>query len=266
MCVLLLCCQISGTEVVYAAVKLNGTTAIITGSASPLGAAIALKLAEAGCSCVCHYHHSRADCIQLTEQIRRLGAGAIAVGGDLTEEQTVEKIFEQAEQIGTVRILINSASVFERTPLMEITSEKIERIFRLNFTAPVLMSRSFFSGLKQVPREKGSVSGKIINIADVAAVRAWAQYCPYCSSRGALVTATKSLAKELAPGICVNAVAPGLITWPAEFDESEKKRQLSLIPMRRIGNLSEVTAVILFLLENDYITGQLINIDGGRCI
>ena len=111
-----------------------------------------------------------------------------------------------------------------------------------------------------------SVVGKIINISDVGGIRPWAKHTLYCSSKAGLIGATKAIAKELAPAICVNSIAPGVVTWPSDFDESERHRQLSFIPMRRIAEPKEVTEAIIFLLKNDYITGQVLNVDGGRCI
>jgi pteridine reductase len=107
---------------------------------------------------------------------------------------------------------------------------------------------------------------KIINITDIGGVRPWANYVLYCSSKAGLIGATKSLAKELAPDILVNSIAPGIIAWPANFDQAQKKRQINKIPVNRIGKLEELTAALMFLLENDYITGQNLNVDGGRCI
>ena len=101
---------------------------------------------------------------------------------------------------------------------------------------------------------------------DVGAVRPWGEYAVYCSSKAGLLGATKALAKELAPAVCVNAIAPGVTTWPEDYSQAEKDRQLSFIPMRRIGGTNEITSAIIFLLESDYITGQVLCVDGGRSI
>ena len=107
---------------------------------------------------------------------------------------------------------------------------------------------------------------KIINLVDIGGIRPWAKYSVYCASKAGLIAVTKSLAKELAPNVTVNAVAPGIISRPGEFDEGDKKRRLSHIPAKRIGLAKEVTSAIIFLLENDYITGEVLNVDGGQCI
>ncbi len=159
-----------------------------------------------------------------------------------------------------------SATVFSRGPLAEVTFGEAQRILNLNLIAPILTSRAF---AKQINAKFGSaetVVGKIVNISDVGGIRPWAGYVLYCSSKAGLIGATKAIAKELAPTICVNSLAVGVAAWPSDFDESEKQRQLSFIPVRRIARMSEITEAIIFLLKNDYITGQVLNVDGGRCM
>jgi len=246
--------------------ELRDKTAIITGSSGRLGGAIAKALAEVGCNCICHYNSNRQKAEELAEQIKKLRVKALAVGADLTEPEQIEDLFEKALEFGTPQVLINSAAVFSRQPLSEVTFEEAQRVLNLNLTASILTSRAF---AKRIGEEFGgseSVVGKIINIADVGGIRPWAGYVLYCSSKAGLIGATKALAKELAPYICVNSVAVGVVTWPSDFDESEKKRQLAFIPVRRIGEPKEVAEAVIFLLENDYITGQVLNVDGGRCI
>ena len=246
-------------------------TAVITGSSGRLGGAIALAIGAAGCNCICHYRSNKQKAEKIVEQIEAPGVKALAVKAELTESEQIERLFARAGELGAPQILINSAAVFSRQPLEEVTFEEARRVLDLNLTVPILVSRAFakiikakFPNAKLAPAKAGV--GKIINIADVGGVRPWAGYVLYCSSKAGLIGATKALAKELAPSICVNSVAPGLVTWPVDFDESERERQLSFIPMRRIAEPSEVTAAIIFLLKNDYITGQVLNVDGGRCI
>lgn len=246
--------------------ELKGVNAIITGSTGWLGSAIAAVLAQAGCNCICHYHQHSRRAEKLAEQISAGGVKSLSVGADLTKQKGIEKLFEKALSLGTPQILINSAAIFSKQPLEKIRFELAAKVLTLNLTAPIMTSRLFAKTLKARFGSTKSVIGKIINIADIGGIRPWAGYVLYCSSKAALIAATKALAKELAPQICVNAVAPGLLTWPQHFDQNDKKRQLSLVPAARTGLPDEVAAAIISILENDYIIGQVLNVDGGRCI
>jgi len=246
--------------------ELKGTVAIVTGSSGRVGGAIALALAAAGCECICHYNRNKPKAQQLVGQIQKIGRKTLAVEADFSRPEAIEELFEKSADFGVPQILINSAAVFLRRSLAEITFEESQRIFNLNVTAPILVSRLLAEKVNRGFAGAKSVVGKIVNIADVGGIRPWAEHVLYCSSKAGLIGATKALAKELAPSICVNAIAPGIITWPSDFDEPEKQRQLSFIPVRRIGEPKDVAEAVIFLLKNDYITGQVLNVDGGRCI
>lgn len=246
--------------------ELKGTTAIITGSSGRFGGAIAKALAAAGCNCVCHYNNNKQKANELVEQIKKLGVKALAIEADLIKPEQINDLFEKALGFGEPQILINSAAVFSRQPLTDVTFEEAQKVLNVNLMAPILTSRAFAKVVNAKFSEAGSAVAKIVNIADVGGVRPWAGSVLYCSSKAGLIGATKALAKELAPAICVNSIAPGVVTWPSDFDESEKQRQLSFIPVKRIAEPGEVTEAIIFLLRNDYITGQALNVDGGRCM
>ena len=246
--------------------ELKGTTAIITGSSGRLGSAIAKALAQAGCNCICHYNSNKQRVVELVTEIEALGVKALSIAADLTGPKQIEDLFDKASEFGTPQVLINSAAVFSRQPLAEVTFEEAQKVLNLNLIAAILTSQGFAKKINAEFGNAESVVGKIINIADVGGIRPWAGYVLYCSSKAGLIGATKSLAKELAPRICVNAIAPGVVTWPSDFDESEKQRQLSLIPAGRIAEPGEIAEAVIFLLENDYITGQVLNVDGGRCM
>ena len=246
--------------------ELKGTTAVITGSSGRLGFWIAKTLGQAGCNCICHYHHNRQKAQELVEHIRLLGVKSLAVQADFTEPEQIEQLFAKSGKLGIPQILINSAAVFSRQPLQQVTFEEAQKILNLNLTASILASKTFAETINAKFTSAESVVGKIINISDTGGIRPWAGYVLYCCSKAGLIGATKALAKELAPRICVNAIAPGVVTWPEDFDEAEKQRQLSFIPAGRIAEPCEVAEAIIFLLRNDYITGQVLNVDGGRCI
>lgn len=244
--------------------KLKGITAVITGSSGLLGQAVSKALAQAGCNCICHYYRNQKKAAELTEQIKKYGVEALAIGADFNDTRQIAKFYEKALEFAPPQILINSAAVFSRQRLEDIKFEQARRILDLNLIAPIMLSKLFAEQIKTKFGGADTVVGKIINISDVGGIRPWAEYAIYCASKAGLIGATKALAKELAPQICVNSIAPGVIERDGEFDGD--RRQLSFIPVGRFGQAKDVTRAVIFLLENDYITGQVMNIDGGRCI
>jgi len=246
--------------------QINGKTAIITGASGKLGSAIVSELAGNGCNCICQYHTNVKAEEEIVRKAQDSGIKAEAVKADLTEPNDLKRLIESSRKWGGAQILINNAAVFERSELKSATFQQAERIMKLNFTAPVMLSKLFAEQLTDKSANENGVAGKIINIADVGGIRPWAGYVFYCASKAALISATETLAKELAGNITVNTVAPGLINIPEEYDKQETERQLKFIPARRKGKRSDVTSAVRFLIENDYITGEVIRIDGGRGI
>lgn len=244
--------------------ELKGVTAIVTGSTGQVGSSITLALGQAGCKCVCHYKKNGERAKELVRQIEQGGSKAIAVQADLSKPEGIEKLFEGAAKLGIAKILINSAAIFGRTKLHEIDFAAAEEFLHLNLIAPILTSKAFVERQKFETGE--AVVGKIINIADVGGLRPWKQYSLYCASKAGVISVTKSLAKELAPTVTVNAIAPGIVTWPEDFNEEHKQRQLRMVPLKRNAQPQEIAEGVLFLLKNDYVTGHVLKIDGGRCI
>lgn len=246
--------------------ELKSKTAIVTGSTGRLGSVITLVLAQAGVDCVCHYNTNREIAEQLVEKIQALGQKALAVQADLSRAEQIEKLFAEAGRLGVPQVLINSAAVFSRQRLSEVTFDEAQRILNLNLIAPIMTSRYFAELVNSRLSKSEPPVAKIINIADVGGIGPWAEYVAYCSSKAGLIGATKALAKELGPDIFVNAVAPGVITWPDDFSHADRQRQLSFIPAKRIGKPDEIADAVIFLLKNDYITGEVLKVDGGRSI
>ncbi|MBA7626151.1 3-beta-hydroxycholanate 3-dehydrogenase (NAD(+)) 1 [subsurface metagenome] len=163
--------------------ELKGTTAIITGSSGRLGGAIAKALATAGCDCICHYNSNKQVAQELVEQIKKLGVKALAVEADLSKPDEIEGLFEKVLAFGTPGVLINSAAVFSRRPLANVSFEEAQKVLNVNLIAPILTSRAFAKIVNAKSSEAGSAIAKIINIADVGGIRPWAGSVLYCSSK-----------------------------------------------------------------------------------
>jgi len=249
---------------------INGKTVIITGSTGKLASQIVLSLAEAGANCICVYHKNKKMANTLEAVIKKNGVSTVRcpsesrfVAADLTKPKDIEKIFTKIEKFSQPEILINAAAVFEKKNLKDLSCEYICKVFDINFTASMLMTQKFVEFVK---KSKMKSIGRVINIIDVIIQRPPAGFSVYSASKAALAAATKSLAKELAPDFTVNAVSPGIINWQKGTSAKLKKKILARIPAGRTGSPQDVAQAVKFLIENDYITGQIINIDGGVSI
>lgn len=249
--------------------ELNGASAIITGASGGLGSEIALSLAAKGLHCLCHYNSNSEKAGEVVQTILAGGSKALAVQADLADAASAPLLFNKACELGPVRVLINSASIFQRNKIGTFSAEDVSKLMEVNLTAPLRLCNEFARYLQASGNnwtESENAFAAIVNMVDVAGVKPWAEYSPYCTSRTGLIGMTKSLAKEFAPGITVNAIAPGIVTWPGKMDPSEEQKQLKMIPAGRFGEPKDITRTIDFLLENDYITGQTVSIDGGRSL
>lgn len=245
--------------------ELTGIGCLVTGSTGVIGKAITLALARAGANCVCHYHSHAERAEELACQVVSLGPRAIALQADLRQPQAIEALLEKAQVFGQLRVLVNSAAMFGRRPLAEITPQTIRDILDTNLTAPLLLSQGVVRLLKSQDKNV-TLQAKIINIADVGGLHPWAGYAEYCASKAGLIAMTKCLAKELAPNITVNAIAPGIVTWSTPSEHPSAQKQLARIPLGRFAQPEEIAETVLYLLKNDYVTGQVIQVDGGCAI
>lgn len=242
--------------------ELHGRTALVTGAARRVGRAIALAVAGRGADVVIHYNSSIAEARETVELIERLGRRASAIQSDLAEPDQVERLADCAvKAFGKIDVLVNSAAIFRRTPLEQLTVQDWDEFLRVNLTGPFFLARRL--GLLMRQRK----AGKIINVADIAGVTPWADFLPYSVSKGMVMTMTQGLAKALAPEVQVNAVVPGTVLPAEEYGERERESIIRRTPLKRIGDPADIAQTVLFLVEgSDFITGQVVVVDGGRSI
>ena len=239
--------------------EIEGKVALVTGAARRLGRAMALALAERGAELVVHYRGSEREALEVLAQARRLGGKPVAVQGDLAHSADVARILETAlAAFGRVEILINSASVFPRTPLGTVGEAEWDRILAVNLKAPFLLSQ----GAASVMRQQGR--GKIINLADIGGAQVWVDYLPYSISKAGLLALTRGLAKALAPAVQVNAIAPGVVLPPEGTTDAERREAVGRVPLGRLGEPVDVVRAMLYLIESDFVTGEVLTVDGGQ--
>jgi len=235
---------------------LEGQTALVTGAALRIGRAIALALAERKVNVVIHYRHSVAPAESLRRELVARGVQAFCVKADFDNPAEVDSLIERAgAEAGPIQILINNASEFHPDSLDAMTHESLTHDITVNAWAPFALTRAF---ARQAAR------GKVINFIDAEIAGNNLTRASYLLSKQLLATLTRMTTLQYAPGITVNAVAPGLILPPEGKDESYLDRLAQSLPLRRHGGLADITRTVLFLLESDFITGQLIYVDGGR--
>ncbi len=245
--------------------KLDGTVALVTGGAKRVGRAIVLELARAGCGVAIHYRDSRGEAEELEAAVSAMGRHAVTVAGDLNEPASWPAIIrESVESLGRLDVLVNNASAFltgEPDSIDAFDPGRWESMFRTNLVAPMALCHH------ARPHLDAHGCGKIINLCDISAERPWAEHLAYCSSKAALAALTKGLARAMAPGVQVNGVAPGIAVFPEEYEEKMRRKLTGQVPLRRPGTPEEVARLVRFLAEaGDYITGQIISIDGGRSL
>lgn len=248
--------------------KLTGKVAVVTGASKGIGAAIAKQLAADGANVVVNYSTSAQGADTVVAEITKNGGKAIAVGGSVAKEDDVEALFaETRKTFGKIDILVNNAGVYRFAPLEQLTADEYKRQYDTNVFGLLLTTKA---ALSHFPPEGGSV----INISSVASTLAPATASVYASTKGAVDTITKSLAKELAPRkIRVNAVSPGLVitegTHSAGIVDSEFERHaVAATPLGRAGQPEDIAPPVSFLASDDarWITGETIFVSGGAAI
>jgi pteridine reductase len=239
--------------------RIKGKTALITGSARRIGREMAFELARRGANVAVHYRSSEGEAREAVEGLQRLGIEAECFGADLTEAGAVEKLVQAVtRRFASIDILVNSASVFSPGDLDASTPELWDEHMDTNARAPFFLARAVSRGM----RSRGE--GKIVNIADPAGEVIWTAYFSYSVSKAALLAVTRGLARSLAPEIQINAVAPGPVHFPEGYTEDQKNLAIKRTLLKRAGSPDDVVRAVVFLVENDYVTGEVLHVDGGR--
>jgi 3-oxoacyl-[acyl-carrier protein] reductase len=248
--------------------KLTGKVAVVTGASKGIGAAIAKRLAADGANVVVNYSTSREGAEKVVSEITKGGGKAIAVGGSVQNEDDIDKLFaETTKAYGKVDILVNNAGVYSFGPLEKVNAQEYKRLYDTNVLGVLLTTKA---ALPHFPTEGGSV----VNISSVVSTLAPAATSVYSSTKGAVDTITKALAKELAPRkIRVNAINPGLVitegTQSAGIADSEfEKQTVASTPLGRAGQPEDIAPPVAFLASDDarWITGETIFVSGGAAI
>jgi len=232
--------------------------ALVTGGAVRLGRAIALELARTGFDVAISYHRSAAAARATAAAIGALGVRAASIRADVAKPPEAGRLVaETVRRLGRLDLLVNNAGVFWRTPWDAVTPADFDRFIAVNVKGAFFCSQA-------AARAMGRRGGRIINLADVGAERAWAGYIPYSISKAGVVMLTRGLAAALAPRIQVNAVGPGAVLLPTGFPRESKRRLQAKIPMGRLGHPDDVAAAVRFFATCPaYITGQVLYVDGG---
>ncbi len=248
----------SGSRV--AAVELKGKIAVVTGGAVRIGRAISLALADAGADVVVHHSGSTAEADTTVAEIASHGRRALGVSADFSDPVPAAQsvLAEAFNEFGRVDVLINSAAIFGSGTLASMSESDWDRHFAINLKAPCFLCREFAA------RHAAGSPGCIINIVDWRALRPRPGNLAYTLTKAALVTMTEILAQELAPDIRVNAVAPGAILPPAGAGDGYLERLANKIPLRRTGTVEDVTSAVLYLVQSEFITGDVLCVTGGE--
>jgi pteridine reductase len=237
---------------------LVGSVALVTGGAHRLGSAIALALGRAGANVVIHYHRSSEQAQAVLRELEQLGVEASIVGGDIAQVAEAERIVDTAvARWGRLSLLVNNAGIWGSTPIGTVTEERWNELIDTNLRG------AFFISQRATPALRAN-RGAIVNIADVGALRPWRNHTPYLVSKGGVVTLTEALAKDLAPDIRVNAVAPGPVLLPDDWTPEQAERAARSVPLRRLGSPDDVAKAVVYLAQAEYVTGVVLPVDGGQ--
>ncbi len=241
--------------------ELPGRVALVTGAGRRLGRAMAAALADKGMTLAIHHHASSAGAHSLRDEIVAAGGRAVCFEADLSDANAARALPSRVvTELGQLDVLVNSAAIMHRLSLDQTTPEQWDAILDLNLRAVFFCTQGAAPALR-------AARGKVVNLADLAGLEPWPGFAAHSVSKAGVVMLTKVLALSLAPDVTVNAIAPGAVLVPEEYDVEERERLARATPLRRLGSPSDVVSALLYLLEGgDFVTGEVLVVDGGRLI
>jgi NAD(P)-dependent dehydrogenase (short-subunit alcohol dehydrogenase family) len=229
---------------------------IVTGASERLGKAFALALARRGCAVLLHYHLNKQGAYETGEEIRAAQVPVYIQQADLTRDEEVEALFHLVDSLPhPLKVLVNSAAVMKRADARSLSLTEWDATLDLNLRAPFLCAQRAGQRMRE--------GGLIVNISDVAAQKSWHTYPAYSVSKSALEALTRILARSFAPAIRVNAIAPGLALRSDIVSEEQWERLTARLPLQRAAQIPDITSALEYLLDNEYVTGETLVVDGG---
>jgi NAD(P)-dependent dehydrogenase (short-subunit alcohol dehydrogenase family) len=240
--------------------ELTGRVALVTGAAHRVGRALALALAREGADIALHYHRSADAARQTASEIEGYGRRVALLSADLGEASAAEGLVARAAtELGRLDVLINSASLFESSSLLDVDAEAWDRVMAVNLRAPFLLTRAAAPYLTEA-------EGVVINIADLSGIRVWRAFPHHGVAKAGLIHLTRVSARSLGPGVRVNCVVPGTVLPPDDYTQEQVAASVERTVLKRVGSPRDVEEAVLFLIRSDFSTGSVVVVDGGRML
>lgn len=240
---------------------IQSTVVLITGAAQRVGRSLAIALAKRGANIAFSYYNDDEPWRDTLAEVKACGVNVYAQLADVTSHKSIQSLVNNARnEYGRIDVLINNASVWLKKPALSITEAEWDLEMNVNLKAPFLMAQAV------APIMQAHGRGLITNITDLSAFQAWDGYAHHAAAKAGLVALTRVLALELAPTVRVNAIAPGTVLLPEQADEHKIKWAVDKSVLKRIGSPDDVARTMIYLIEEDFATGAVYFVDGGRSL